>query len=203
MLPFSLSEYFGLSRELFISMGFPGLFAVAFLEFFLLPVPPDLVLIPLSVASPELAFLFAAVATGGSVAAGLVGYAIGYTGGRAALDSRFAGPRVDQAEAYFEQYGLVTIGVGAFAPIPEGYEILSVSAGAFGLNFRSYLIASLIGRGGRYFLEALLVLALGEVARSLSEVQVYKIIGLVTLVMFAAYLLLRRWTPRQLSASSR
>lgn len=89
-----------LSRELFVSLGAPGLFAVAFLEFFLLPVPPDLVLIPLAVARPEFALFYAAVATAGSVSAGLVGYVIGRKGGRPALDSRFAGERTDRAERY-------------------------------------------------------------------------------------------------------
>lgn len=99
MLPFQRGEYFGLSREFFVSLGVPGLFAVAFLEFFLLPVPPDLVLIPLAVATPEFAFVYAAVTTAGSVSAGLVGYTIGRVGGRPALDDRSTGERVERAEA--------------------------------------------------------------------------------------------------------
>jgi membrane protein DedA with SNARE-associated domain len=92
-------------------------------------------------------------------------------------------------------YGLVTIAVGAFAPIPEGYELLSVSSGVLGLDLRSYLFASLAGRGGKYALEALLVLALGEAARSLTEVQLYTITGVVALVVVLAYLSRRMWWP--------
>lgn len=191
----TLLESVEFSREFFLSLGAPGLFAVAFLEFFLLPVPPDLVLIPLAVAQPEFAFLYAAIATAGSVTAGLFGYGIGRKGGRPAVESRFAGERVERAERYFDQYGLVTLGVGAFAPIPEGYELLSIASGALGLDARSYLLASLAGRGGKYFLEAALVVVLGEAARSLTEVQLYSIIGVATLVVVAAYLLRRRWLP--------
>lgn len=197
MTPTSLLDSIDLSREFFLSLGAPGLFAVAFLEFFLLPVPPDLVLIPLSVARPEFALFYAAVATAGSVSAGVVGYAIGRTGGRAALDSRFAGDRAERAEHYFERYGLVALSIGAFAPVPEGYEVLSVASGALGLDPRSYLLASLLGRGGKYLLEALLVLAVGEAARTVSEPELYSLIGVVALVVVAAYLLRRRWLPER------
>ena len=190
-----LPEAIELSREFFLSLGAAGLFAVAFLEFFLLPVPPDLVLIPLAVARPEFAFLYALIATVGSVTAGLLGYTIGRKGGRPAVESRFTGERVERAESYFDQYGLVTLGIGAFAPIPEGYELLSVASGALGLDLRSYLLASLAGRGGRYALEAALVLVLGEAARSLTEPQLYAIIGVASLVVLATYLLRHRWLP--------
>lgn len=129
--------------------------------------------------------------------AGLVGYSVGRKGGRPALESRFAGDRVERVEAYFERYGLVTSAIGAFAPIPEGFELLSVASGVLGLNPRLYLLASFGGRGGKYFLEAALVLALGEAARSLSEVEFYSIIGIITLIVVAAYLLHRRWTPNR------
>lgn len=188
----SLFESVEFSRDLFISLGAPGLFAVAFLEFFLLPVPPDLVLIPLSVARPELAFVYATIATAGSVSAGLVGYSIGRKGGRRALESRFAGERADRAEAYFDQYGLATLGIGAFAPIPEGYEILSIAAGALGMNLRSYLAASLAGRGGRYFLEAVLVLALGEAVRSWGEVELYGALAVAAIFVAIVYLFRRQ-----------
>jgi len=193
----TLSDSIELSRSFFISLGAPGLFAVAFLEFFLLPVPPDLVLIPLAVARPEFAFLYAGVATAGSVSAGLVGYAIGRKGGRPALESRFSGERVDRAEAYVDRRGLATLTFGAFAPIPEGYELLSIGAGVFGMDLRSYLAGSLAGRGGKYFLEAVLVLALGEAARSLSEPELYGVVAVAALVVLTAYLLRRRWVPER------
>lgn len=59
-----------LTREPFLSLGAPGLFAVAFLQFFLFPIPSDLVLIPLAVATLGLALIYAAIATAGSVSAG-------------------------------------------------------------------------------------------------------------------------------------
>lgn len=195
MVRLAVLESVELSREFFVALGAPGLFLVAFLEFFLLPVPPDLVLIPLAAANPEFAVLYAAVATAGSVSAGVVGYAVGRRGGRPALESRFSGDRIGTAEAYVERRGLETLAVGAFAPIPEGYELLSISAGVFGMRPRTYLVASLLGRGGKYLLEALLVLALGEAARSLSEPQLYGVLAGATAVVLLAYLLRHRWLP--------
>jgi undecaprenyl-diphosphatase len=199
----TLSESVELSREFFLSLGAPGLFAVAFLEFFLLPVPPDLVLIPLAVARPELALGYAALATAGSVSAGLVGYGIGVKGGRPALESRFDDERIDRVERYVDRHGLATLTFGAFAPIPEGYELLSVAAGVFGMDARSYLLASLAGRGGKYLLEALLAAAIGEAARSPTEPQLYSLLGAASLVLLAAYLLRRRWLPERWRALSR
>lgn len=189
----SLLDSIEVSTSLFVSFGAPGLLIVAFLEFFLLPVPPDLVLVPLSVSNPEFALLYAVIATVGSVSAGLVGYTIGKKGGRRALSSRFAGKRVHQAERYFERSGFVTIAVGAFAPIPEGYELLSIGAGVFDLDFRTYLFASILGRGGRYALEALLAVVLGEAARSFTETEIYSVIGIATVVVLITYFTRNRW----------
>ena len=183
------------SRELFVSLGAPGLFAVAFLEFFLFPVPPDLVLLPLALADPALAFVYAAVATAGSVAAGVVGFALGRTGGRPVLESRFSGDRVRRVEAYFDRSGFAAVAFGAFAPIPEGYELLSVASGVLGVDARTYVAASLLGRGGRYFVEAALVLALGDAVRSLGEGDLYLVLAAVAAVALVAYLLRRRWPP--------
>ena len=188
-----------LSREFFVSLGPLGVFAVAFLEFFLLPVPPDLVLIPLTVVNPELGPVYAALATAGSVSAGLVGYTVGRTGGRRVLESRFASGRVSQAETYVREYGLAVLFVGAFAPIPEGYELLSVAAGVFGLRPRTYLLASIAGRGGRYVLEVGLAIVAGGAARSLTEIELYAIIGVVSVVIVGAYLLRDRWLPEELA----
>ena len=154
-------------------------------------------LIPLVVARPELAFLYAAITTVGSVSAGLVGYTIGRKEDRLALESRFSDDRIDRAERYVDRHGLETLTFVAFAPIPEGYELLSIAAGVFGLDLRSYLLASLVGRGGKYFLEALLVLAIGEAARTLTETELYGVIGVVSLIAVTAYLLRRRWLPEQ------
>lgn len=187
-------ESIELSRNLFISLGAPGLFLVAFLEFFMLPIIPDLVLIPLVAANPPLAFFYASVATVGSVTAGLLGYFVGYKGGRPALEKRYSGGRIEKVEAFFERYGLPTIVFGAFAPIPEGFELLSYASGVFGINARLYLFAALLGRGSKYFLEASIALALGEAVRSLEETTLYKVTGVIAIVGVLIFIIWHFWS---------
>lgn len=77
----------------------------------------------------------------------------------------------------------------------QGYELLTVASGILGLDPRTYLLASLLSRGGKCLLEAALVLALGDAVRSLGEVDLYVILGVVAIVVVAAYFLRRRWLP--------
>ncbi|MFH5801964.1 YqaA family protein [Haladaptatus sp. CMAA 1911] len=185
----NLFDSLAVSRSFFESFGGPGLFAVAFLEFFLLPIPPDFVLIPLTAANSDLAILYVVLATSGSVFAGLIGYGIGRNGGRPAFNSRFAGQRADRIEGYFGQYGSVVVAIGAFTPIPEGYELISIGSGVFGLDPRTYFVASVIGRGGRYSIEALLVLLFGDAIRNATENEIYLIVGGIALIIMFAYFL--------------
>ncbi|ELZ43466.1 DedA family protein [Halorubrum saccharovorum DSM 1137] len=185
-----------LSREFFISLGAPGLLLLGFLEFFFFPIPPMLVLIPLTVASPELALVYAAAATMGSVTAGVAGFALGHRGGRPILTSRFSANRIGQAERYLEQRGFATVAFGSFAPIPEAHELLSITAGSFNMRFRTYIVAAVLGRGSKYFIVAMLSVALGQAARSLTEVEVYSILAVAVVVAGVGYALRGRLRPR-------
>ena len=198
MLPAELTKVLQLSEELFVSMGVSGLVVTGLLNFFVplvFPFPPLLVMIPLVAASPELAFVFVLAATGGEVFAGSIGYFLGRKGGRPALQSRFADARIDRVEAYFERNGFATVTFGSFAPIPEAYELLSIGSGVFGMSFRRFLLASVVGRGAKYLVVAVLVIAAGDAASSLSEGQLYGAIGAVTLVALVAYFTRTYWIP--------
>lgn len=65
----------------------------------------------------------------------------------------------------------------------------------FGLDRRRYLLASLLGRGGKYFVVAGVVLVAGDAARSMSESELYIVIGVVSLGVLVAYLSRRYWVP--------
>ncbi|MFP8953535.1 YqaA family protein [Natrialbaceae archaeon A-arb3/5] len=198
MLLFGLLELLQASEELFVSMGVTGLVVTGILNFFLplvFPFPPLIVMIPLVAASPELALVFVVAATAGELFAGIIGYGIGRKGGRPALKSRFSNSRTDRVESYFERNGFATVTIGSFAPIPEAYELLSVGSGVFGMKFRTFLIASIIGRGAKYLLVAALVIAIGDAAEALGEGQIYAAIGAVTIVAVAVYLTRKYWVP--------
>lgn len=148
------------SKDKFLPYGPWGLFLLAFMESSFFPVPPDLLLIPLSLANPEKAFWFATIATVGSVLGGMFGYLIGYLGEKALLERFFSKNKIEKAHKMFDKYGAWAVFIAAFTPIP--YKVFTITAGIFYINFRKFIIASMIGRGLRFFLEAGFIFYFGE-----------------------------------------
>ncbi len=135
------------------------LFGIAFAEASFFPIPPDVLLISLALAQPRKAFWFAAISTLGSVLGGALGYAIGFL-----LLAKLAQPIIHfyhyeaaftAFQAKFAEYGVLVILIKGLTPIP--YKIVTIAAGAAAFNFWLFMGASLITRGGRFFLEALLL----------------------------------------------
>jgi membrane protein YqaA with SNARE-associated domain len=140
--------------------GGMALLAIAFAESSFFPVPPDVLLIPLALAKTSWALLFAAVATAGSLAGGILGYFIGDKGGRPLLQRFFKPEKVALVQGYYRRYDVWAVGLAGFTPIP--YKLFSISAGAFGLDLKRFVLASIVGRGGRFFLVGLAILVFGE-----------------------------------------
>lgn len=137
--------------------------ALSFAESSFFPVPPDVMLAPMCLADRSRAWRFASVTTVASLAGGIAGYAIGYF----LLDA--IEPwlhRMDYWPAYlkgrqwFDDWGVAAVFVAGFSPIP--YKIFTISAGAAMLDFPGFVVASLIGRGARFFLVAGLIVAGGQ-----------------------------------------
>lgn len=154
------------------------LFGIAFAEASFFPVPPDALLIPMALAQPRKAYWFALICTVGSVIGGALGYTIGFL-----LLARLAQPIIDvyhyQAafaafQQKFAQYGVWVILIKGLTPIP--YKIVTIAAGAASFNFWLFMGASVITRGGRFFLLAVLLRIFGEPVREFIE----KRLGLVT-----------------------
>ncbi|MBU1665149.1 MAG: DedA family protein [Gammaproteobacteria bacterium] len=128
---------------------------LSFAESSFFPVPPDVMLAPMSLANPRLAWRFALLTTLASVAGGLFGYAIGYF----AFDSIEPWLRESQywaayqtAVVWFEKWGFWAIFVAGFSPIP--YKVFTIAAGALSMALLPFTVASIIGRGARFFLVA-------------------------------------------------
>lgn len=132
---------------------FLGVLSFAESSFF--PIPPDVMLAPMSLANPRRAWWFALLTTLTSVAGGLFGYLIGYF----AFDliegwlrgSSYWGA-YEQAVAWFDAWGVWAIFVAGFSPIP--YKVFTIAAGVAHMALPPFALASLIGRGGRFFLVA-------------------------------------------------
>jgi len=128
---------------------------VSFAESSFFPVPPDVMLAPMSLARPERAWRFALITTLASVAGGLAGYAIGYF----AFDTLELWLReskywssYEKAVVWFGEYGFWAIFVAGFSPIP--YKVFTIAAGALSMALLPFTLASFIGRGARFFLVA-------------------------------------------------
>ncbi|MBF0253629.1 MAG: DedA family protein [Candidatus Omnitrophica bacterium] len=137
-----------------------GLFGIAFAEASFFPVPPDLLQIALSVAAPERAFFYAAIALVGSVTGAALGYAIGLIGGRPLCLKILKEQRMHTVEETFRKYDVWAIAVAGFTPIP--YKVFAIAGGAFRIHFWRFIGVSVLSRGARFFLVAGTLYFFGE-----------------------------------------
>lgn len=160
-----------------------ALFGLAFAEssFFLLP--PDVLLIALTLGDPNQGMWFAMLATAGSVLGGMFGYGIGWYGGRPLIKKFMGEARMNLIHHYFQRYEAWAILIAGFTPIP--YKVFTIGAGAFFVNFRTFCLASLVGRGGRFFLVAGAIQLIGPWVKDLIEkyFNVFSIVFIVLLLL--------------------
>ena len=183
-------------REVLLPLGPAGLAALAFMEAVFFPVPPDVLLIPLVLVDPANGLLYGAIATFSSVVGGLAGYQVGLRGGRPLLIKLVGRDRVLVVEHYFQRYGALAVGIAALTPIP--YKVFTIASGA--LKFRDikmFILASTVGRGGRFMAEAALITFYGEAALNLIESNFelfLTIAALLGIAIFLAYHMKNRQT---------
>jgi membrane protein YqaA with SNARE-associated domain len=148
-----------------------ALFWVSFAESSFFPIPPDVMLIPMVLAQRAKAWLYAGIATVGSVLGGIGGYAIGAflidTVGRWVIDLYGLGPQFEVYRAQYAEWGLLIILLKGLTPIP--YKLVTIASGAFGFPFWVFVAASIVTRAGRFYLVAGLLYWLGEPIREFIE----------------------------------
>lgn len=137
---------------------------LSFVESCVLPFPPpDVMLAPMSLANPSRAWRFALITTISSVLGGLLGYVIGiyfFQLIEPLLHDYGYWERYEHAVSFFKQWGPWAVFIAGFSPIP--YKIFTISAGALSMALLPFLLASLVGRGARFFLVAGLMYWGGE-----------------------------------------
>ncbi|MCR9220035.1 MAG: DedA family protein [Alphaproteobacteria bacterium] len=155
---------------------------VSFAESSFFPIPPDVMLIPMVIARPDRALLYAAVCTAASVAGGLAGYAIGFflfdQIGQPIVDFYAAAEALEAVRAQYAEYGWWIVFGGGLTPVP--YKIITIASGALTLDPLAFAGASVVGRGLRFFAVALLLWKFGPPIRRLIEER----FGLMTLIFF-------------------
>lgn len=129
------------------------LFGLGFAESSVFPIPPDVMLAPMALARPEKAWYYAGLTTFSSVLGGLFGYLIGmyfFSFIHPYIIQFGYEPMYLQIMQWFKLWGFWIIFIAGFSPIP--YKLFTVAAGVMGMPLVPFIIGSIIGRGGRFFL---------------------------------------------------
>ncbi|GBC73430.1 putative membrane protein [archaeon HR04] len=182
------------TREVFMPIGDVGLFILAFIESSVFPVPPDVLLIALALSNPALALYYATIATIGSVLGGVAGYYIGLKGGRRVAKRIFSERMIERADNYFKEYGVWAVLIAAFSPIP--YKVFTIASGIFRLSLKGFIIASIIGRGARFYAEGLLIMLWGEQILAFVDENL-ELVSLAIAGAIISYLVLRKMLARE------
>ncbi|MFH1827522.1 MAG: YqaA family protein [bacterium] len=147
--------------DFILSSNFPiaGLAIVAFAESSFFPIPPDVIMIPLALINPANAIIYGIITTLSSIIGGMFGYFIGVKGGKPLVKKFISEEKLYKVKLYYNQYDVWAIIVAGFSPIP--YKLFTITAGLFDLKFGRFIIASAIGRGGRFLTIGTLIFFFG------------------------------------------
>lgn len=148
-----------------------ALAAVAFIESSIFPIPPDVLIIAMILATPQQAWLVAGVASVASVVGGLAGYGIGYflfeEIGRPLLDFYGYQQQFEAFRDYYHEWGVWIVAGAGFTPFP--YKVVTIASGVASMNLVTFTIASVLSRGARFFLVAALLWYFGPPIRAFIE----------------------------------
>jgi membrane protein YqaA with SNARE-associated domain len=142
--------------------------AVSFAESSFFPVPPDIMLLPMSLAQPRRAWVYASVCTLASVAGGLLGYAIGAllydSVGQWLINVYGLAGKVEAFRESYARWGAIIILAKGLTPIP--YKLVTITSGFAGYNIWLFILFSIITRGARFFIEAVVLNRFGDAIRA-------------------------------------
>lgn len=164
------------------------LYILSFAESSVFPIPPDVMLAPMALAKPERAWVYATLTTVASVLGGLLGYLIGI------LAFDLVHPLIidlgydatyQHIQIWFKEWGFWVMFFAGFAFIP--YKLFTIAAGATNIALLPFLLGSIIGRGGRFFLVTAAMLWGGERMEKMLERYVERIAWSLLVVLAICY----------------
>ena len=167
--------------------------AVSFAESSFFPIPPDVLLLPMALARPERAYVYAAICTATSVLGGIFGYAIGYllydTLGQWLVGLYGYGAKIEAFRALYQEWGHWIILIKGLTPIP--YKIVTIASGIAEYNFFWFVVLSVITRGLRFFLIAALIHRYGEAIRAFIEGRLGLVLGGIAASIVGGFVLVK------------
>ena len=167
---------------------------ISFIESFIFPIPPDVIIIPMTIAKREEWFKIALIATIGSVLGACLGYFIGYVFFNEIGIKIFEFYGVDPSfwkEKVSSEGGTIAwmtlLAIAGFSPVP--FKLLTISSGFVHFNIVYFIIVSLLTRGSRFFLISFLIGNFGPAMKLLIEKKLLKlsIIFSIILIVFAFF----------------
>ncbi|MCX7885782.1 MAG: DedA family protein [Verrucomicrobiae bacterium] len=151
--------------------GVPALFLVAFAESSFFPIPPDVLLIALTLGRRQKAFWYATVCSVGSVLGGMAGYWIGSAAWHVLkpvfIPYLFSQAAFDRVVGWYHEGAFAYVFIAAFTPIP--YKVFTIAAGVCAIPFWILVAGSVVGRSARFFLVSGLLYLFGERVRRFVE----------------------------------
>lgn len=171
----------------------PAMGAVSFVESSFFPIPPDVMLVPMVLARRDKAFTIATVCTVTSVLGGLLGYAIGFylfeTIGAWVVKLYSLQGALDNFRSGFERYGVWIILIKGMTPIP--YKLVTIASGAAHFDLFTFVWASILTRGARFFLVSALLWKYGEPIRAFIEKRLTLITWLFLIALVGGFVAFR------------
>ena len=164
----------------------------SFIESFIFPIPPDVLIIPMTIAKREEWIRIALIATISSVLGACLGYFIGYVFFNEigikifefyGVDPSFWQNKVSSEGGVIAWMTLLAI--AGFSPVP--FKLLTISSGFIHFNLGYFIVISLLTRGSRFFIIAFLIGNFGPAMKLLIEKKLLKvsIIASIVLIIFA------------------
>ena len=165
--------------------------AVAESSFF--PIPPDVFLMALCIAMPARSFRLAAICSAGSVLGGAIGYGLGLgfmdSVGQSILRLYGLEEKFHLVQELYQQHDVLAVGAAGFTPLP--YKLFTLTAGAFHLDFPTFILVSLLSRSARFFLVAGFIYRYGASVRAFIERYFNLLTTIFLVLLVGGYLLLK------------
>ena len=170
-----------------------ALAAISFAESSFFPIPPDVLLMPMVLAQRHRAFLIALNCTIASTIGGIAGYAIGYflfeAIGRSILDFYGYAEQFARFQTLYNEWGAWIVFAAGFTPIP--YKVFTIASGVTGLNLATFIIASVVSRGLRFFIVAGLLWKFGVPIRDFIERYLGLLFTLFVVLLLGGFVLIK------------
>ncbi len=169
------------------------LFLVSFAESSFFPIPPDVMIIPMVLATPNKAWRIAGLATVASVLGGYFGYIIGAGFfdliAKPILEMYNALEQFQEFEKYYHEYGAWIVFGAGLTPFP--YKIITIASGAVHLDLMVFTVASVLARGMRFFFVAWLLKKYGEPMKVFIEKNLGWLSVLFLILLIGSFMLIK------------